>query len=142
MMKFDELRETLDLAIQTKRLGAIRAVRLHAVCPSDDEASTLPRLAQLLGIAGQLWTATPRSVQLNRNPGDHHATLLAGYPEGQTAMISLAYGATGSEMLSLTVLGNVGSLRLEGGEVFNCETPPEDSGLLDLLRNADLFTED
>ncbi|MBW3543757.1 MAG: hypothetical protein KY476_26210 [Planctomycetes bacterium] len=118
-MTFDDLKAAIDKVLSAGRIGTPVSVRVHVQIARADAVPPYGGLAAAMRLADRVFDAEPCEVTARRADGTVHLNVLAGYPRGRTALVSIAFAADADPRLDLLVIGNHGIARLEGGELFD-----------------------
>lgn len=135
-MELNDLSRTLQEALDTQRLGRLRALRVLVACRSSGRADLEERLSEILALTRRLWGSEPVRMHVMLDPTEFQMSAMAGFANGETALVTVAQANVDAESLQMTILGSGGSCRLEGGDWFVSSPPVADAGFLAQIRTA------
>ncbi|WP_166824581.1 hypothetical protein [Thalassoroseus pseudoceratinae] len=113
-MTLAEIRQTIRRAIEADQIGTPVAVRWHLRLPSGSELE--PLLADCLRDSEQVLDSAIRSVGLTPE-SPNVMSALATCANGRTVMVSVS-NTDESPAAHVLLVGNRGTIRLEGSELF------------------------
>ncbi len=126
-MTLAEIRRTLRDAIQANQLGQPVAIRWHLRLPAETQLE--PLAADCLRDVEQLFESPIRNLGVSPL-SQQVLTVLATCQNGQTAMVSVS--ATDANLAAhVLLIGTLGTVRLEGSELFELPTVIPDASLKD-----------
>ena len=117
-MTLDDLRQTLNQAIETQKIGTPVSLRLHLQL-ADPQADLISTLAAIMHLADPFVATKPATLVARQEANGRQLTVLLENSQGRTIFLTVGRGSIGTASLYLTLVGNHGVVRLEGAELFD-----------------------
>lgn len=125
-MAYVELQQALETVVSRGDLGtpvALRISRTHgpeAIDPAEE-------FARLMSLVTVVIPDPPQSVMVQRHDSGRLTSLLLNLAGGQTVSLSVSQVQAPQDLLTLVLVGNHGTARLEGGDELEWSTTgPQD----------------
>lgn len=126
-MAYVELQQALETVIARGDLGtpvALRISRTHG-----PEALDPPvEFARLMSLVAAVFPDPPQTVMVQRHDSGWLTSLLMNLAGGQTVSLSVSHGEAPQDLLTLVLVGNHGTARLEGGDELEWSTTGAQDG--------------
>ena len=120
-MTLNELNNTLSETVSSGKIGTPVSLRIHLQL-SDSQVDLVEALAALMRVSLPLFQTNARRLMARRDSGQRQLTALFSLAGGQTVLVTVGRGAVDNGSLHLLLIGNHGTVRLEGSEQFDEES--------------------
>lgn len=135
-MTFTEVRHALTEAMKTEKIGTPVSARVHVQLPdSTRELDTVLSSAQEM--LSPCFAEDVFDVRARRHASQQQTTVLLKTQTGRTVFITVGFNAAKLPSLQLLVVGNHGTISLEGSEDLQVEPPGGGSSRRDWSRAID-----
>lgn len=120
-MTLNELNSTLSETVSSGKIGTPVSLRIHLQLP-DSQVDLIAALAAVMRVALPLFQTNARTLMARRDSARGQLTALFSLAGGQTVLVTVGRGIVDNGCLHLLLIGNHGTVRLEGAEQFDEES--------------------
>jgi len=120
-MTLNELNNTLSEAVSSRKIGTPVSLRIHLQL-SESQVDLVDALAAVMQVALPVFQTNARKLMACRDSGEDQLTTLVSLAGGQTVLVTVGRGTIDNGCLHLLLIGNHGTVRLEGAEQFEEES--------------------
>ena len=113
MLTLAQLAQQVADAVAQRRIGRPVALRMHAYLVSQPD-QFLAVLAEVLELASNWFEGRLGRVDVRTPSAGGHATVLAEFTAGETALVSCHRLVEGTPRLDVLLIGSQGTLQLDG----------------------------
>ncbi|MBM82584.1 MAG: hypothetical protein CMJ78_18625 [Planctomycetaceae bacterium] len=117
-MRLDDLKRTLEEARDSQQIGEAVSLRVHLQLSAAD-ANVAESCAAILDLASTCFDAEGLNTTIQESNDGRQISLLGQTSNGRSVFVTVGAGAAKSAYISLLLVGNHGTVELNGGHRFD-----------------------